>query len=651
MSAIRLGDILLENEIISDIQLAEGLQIQKEERKRIGDILVNLNFVDRSALRKIITEHKKRIPLGDYLLEQGLITQDDLDFALRQQKRTGLILGQILIDSELISAEELAKGLSEQLDMPFILPYQRLVDTRLFEMLPVHFMRNHNLLPLRKNNKLTTILVQGPIDDGVHREIERVYGKGLELAIAPHTKIIETIDAIVESNILTDTPELTIVPMDEDEMAEDFGRSDMGTESLKTDGIEAESVRLVNYLISDALRLEASDIHLEPMPDRVQVRYRVDGNLVERMDISPEYLSPMVRRIKVLANLKVTDARSNQEGRLVGHIDDMKVDLRVSIMVGIHGESVSMRFFPQESDVMELSDLGMTPNAQAMLKRALDYTSGLVIFAGPPSSGKTTTMFAALKRLVDEKLKVVTIEDPVEYILSGALQTHLSGNKNNTIDSLVQTALHQDPDVICMGEIPHGDDAHRFLKAALTGHKVVTSVYADDTIGALMRLADAGVEILLKSSTTITVVCQRLVRRLCQHCLVPTVPEATEAGVIPLKDFDPDKHDFFHGAGCTHCNNTGFNGRTGLFEVLQVNGDVRDALLRGAAASEVLQVARRTSPFLSIAELGILKVVRKETTLEELIRVTPVITGEHESRQFLTLQDIERISEFTGNAE
>lgn len=651
MSGIRLGDILLENEIISPIQLAEGLQIQKEERKRIGDILVNLNFVDRKELRTIITEHKKRIPLGDYLLEQGLITQDDLDFALRQQKRTGLILGQILIDSELISAEDLAKGLSEQLDMPFILPYHRLVDTRLFEMLPVHFMRNHNLLPMRKNNKLTTILVQGPIDDDVHRELERVYGRGLELAIAPHSKIIETIDSIVDSTSHRETPELTIVPMEDDDASDDIGRSDMGTESLKTEGIEAESVRLVNYLISDALRLQASDIHLEPMPDRVAVRYRVDGSLIERMDISSEYLSPMVRRIKVLANLKVTDARSNQEGRLVGHIDDMKVDLRVSIMVGIHGESVAMRFFPQDSGLKELGDLGLTPNAHAMLKRALTYTSGLIVFAGPPSSGKTTTMFAALKNLVDRKLKVVTIEDPVEYILSGALQTHLSFNKNNTIDSLIQTALHQDPDVICMGEIPHGDDAHRFLKAALTGHKVVTSVYADDTIGALMRLADAGVEVLLKSSTTITVVCQRLVRKLCPNCLIPVVPEATEAGVIPIKDFDPDKYDFFQGRGCAQCNNSGFIGRTGLFEVLQVNGDVRDALLRGAAATEVLQVARRTTPFLSIAELGILKVVRKETTLDELIRVTPVVSGEHETRHFLTLQDIERISEYTGSQD
>jgi type II secretory ATPase GspE/PulE/Tfp pilus assembly ATPase PilB-like protein len=248
-------------------------------------------------------------------------------------------------------------------------------------------------------------------------------------------------------------------------------------------------------------------------------------------------------------------------------------------------------------------------------------------------------------------LKIVTIEDPVEHILPGALQTHLSANRGNTIDSLIQTALHQHHDVIALGEIPHGDDASKFLKAALIGHKVLTSVYADDTIGTLLRLADAGVEVLLKSSTTITVICQRLVRRLCQNCLTPVVPDATEAGAIPIKDFDPDKYDFYEGSGCDQCNNTGFVGRTGLFEVLSVNGDVRDALLRGSTSSEVLLAARRTSPFLSIAELGILKVIRKETTLDELLRVTPIISGEHDTRHFLTLQDVERISEHTGFGE
>ncbi len=651
MSERRLGDILLENDVITDIQLAEGLQVQKEEKKRIGDVLVDLKIIDRNRLRDVITEFKKRIPLGDYLLDQGLISQDDLEYALRLQKRTGLILGQILIESEFISAEDLAKGLSEQLDMPFIVPYQRLVDTRLFEMLPVHFMRNHNLLPLRKSNRMVTILVQGPPDETTYNELVRVFGPNIDLAIAPASKIHETLDALMGQTSSKDAPELTIVSAEEGMNIEDFGRSDMGGGSLKTEGIEAESVKLVNYLISDALQAGASDVHLEPLPDRIQVRYRVDGSLIERMDIPGDYLSSMVRRIKVLANLKVTDARSNQSGRLVGHIDDVKVDLRVSIMVGIHGESLSLRFFPQESGLMEISDLGLTPNAQMMIHRALDYSAGLMVFAGPPSSGKTTTMFAALKHLVDKRLKIVTIEDPVEHILPGALQTHLSANKDNTIDSLIQTALHQDPDVIALGEIPHGDEASKFLKAALTGHKVLTSVYADDTIGTLLRLADAGVEVLLKSSTTITVICQRLVRRLCQNCLTPVIPDATEAGVIPIKDFDPDKYDFFEGSGCDQCNNTGFVGRTGLFEVLSVNGDIRDALLRGATSSEVLLAARRTSPFLAIAELGILKVIRKETTLDELLRVTPIISGEHDTRHFLTLPDIERISEHTGFGE
>ena len=232
MSEMRLGDILLENKIITALQLSEGLQVQKEERKRIGDVLVDLKIIDRNQLRDVITEHKKRIPLGDYLLEKGLLSQDDLEYALRQQKRTGLILGQILIESEFITAEDLAKGLSEQLDMPFIIPYQRLVDNRLFEMLPIHFMRNHNLLPLRKSNRIVTILVQGPPDETSYNELVRVFGPNIDLAIAPASKIHETLDALMNQTSSRDAPELTIIQEDDALDVDEYGRSDMGGESL-----------------------------------------------------------------------------------------------------------------------------------------------------------------------------------------------------------------------------------------------------------------------------------------------------------------------------------------------------------------------------------------------------------------------------------
>lgn len=646
MAATRLGEILRDNGIISFLQLAEALQIQKEERGRIGDILVYLGYITKRQLRYVIREYKKRIPLGEYLVERGTITPEDLEFALKEKAKSRRPLGQILIELKIITEEDLAKVLAEQLDMPYIVPYQRLVDSRLFSRLPADFMRHNKILPLSKTDGMTTVLVPGMLDEATSLQLERVFGQDIELAISTPSKIEETINALLEQRAPTEIRDL---PKDEEPAAVlDEVRMDLAVDTSRLPGVETRAIELLNFIISEAIKDGASDIHLEPMADRVVVRFRVNGLMTHKVDLPRDVRSAVVGRIKALAGLNVSDTHRDQEGRLMGRIDNLNVDLRVSVFVGVHGEAINLRLFRQETAVRDLHDLGMTPNAYSMCRRALDYASGLIVFAGPPASGKTTTMFAALNHLNERKLKIVTIEEPVEYVLHGAVQTQISDHRDATLSDVINAAVHQDPDVIAVGAIPRDEDAQVVLTSALTGHKMLTTLHADDTVGAMLRLTGAGLNTFLRSSTALTIVCQRLVRKICPYCQTTFTPEPRALAQFPVKDFDPDRYDFYQGRGCVDCQNTGYSGRTGIFEVLHVNDEVREAFVKGATSSEILAIARATSPFLTINEVGVLNVIRRITTVDEILRVAPMISRERELKNPLTLQEIERISESSG---
>lgn len=655
MSQTRLGEILLEKKVVSDLQLAEALQVQKEERKRIGDVFVGLGFISKRQLRDFIGEYKKRIPLGEYLVEEGLVKPEDLDFALRKQQRTGQALGEILVETHVITEEQLARALSAQLDMPYVVPYQRMVDARTFSMLPPDFMRHHKILPLYQDDGVATVCVTGPPDEATANHLERVFGHNVELTIGEPARIEETIKGLLDQRTLKDVPDLRVLEPDESGRPPEFeetGRFDMAVEQYRASGIETQAIELVNFIISEAMKEGASDIHVEPLADRLQVRFRIDGLIHHRLDLPLDLHGPMFRRIKALANLNAADQYRDQEGRLLGLIDRKKVDLRVSLFIGVYGEVLNMRYFPHDEANKTLDELEMTTNAETMLRRSIDYASGMIIFAGPPSSGKTTTMVAALNHLIHKKnMKVVMIEDPVEYMIPGAVQTHLASHRDSTVSDVIEAATHQDPDCLAIGQIPYDENARTVIMTALTGQKMMTTIHADDTVGALLRLTDVGLDSLMRSSTALTLLCQRLVRRICPHCRSGIAPEPTLIGQLPVKDFNADKYEFYHGRGCSRCNNTGYLGRVGLFEVMMITDDIRDAYLRGATASEIMAQARASSPYLTLAELGVLQVVRKVTTVEEVLRVAPIGARDRKPENMLTLQEIERLSESTFSAE
>ncbi len=643
-----LGEILEEGGRITRLQLAEALQIQKEERGRIGEVLVSLGYVTKRQIRQVIREFKKRIPLGEYLLEAGTITPEDLDFALRQKSNSREPLGQILVKSQIIDEEQLAKVLSEQLDMPYIEPFQRLVDISLFNRLPRSFMRHNTILPLYKTNGIVTVVVPGLPDEGTSMQLSAVFGDDIDLAISTPTKIQDTIRSLIDRRSM---PELDMLQESEIEVDEEMGRIDLAQNVIESATGEYKSVELLNYIINEAVREGASDIHLESMPEHVQVRFRINGLLSHKADLPLSVRSGIFRRIKALSGMKFADSFRDQEGRLLGHLDKINIDLRVSTFVGIHGETINMRIFSQGDGVMELTDLGLTPNVHSMLQRGLAYASGLTIFSGPPGSGKTTTMFAALNQINARHLKVVTIEDPVEYHLPGVVQTQFSSHRDSTLAEIFDAATHTDPDIIVIGEIGSEEEAKVVLNAALTGHKMLTTFHANDVVGGLLRLTNSNIDVFMRSSTPFTILCQRLVRKICDDCREVIPPETRLVSQFPIRDFDPEKYDFCHGTGCSACNNTGYRGRTGIVEALTITEEIRQAYARGASSVEILRLARESSPFLTMGEVGALKAIRQITTVDEVFRVAPFSAYTRGAGEMLNFQEIEQICESTGFVE
>lgn len=644
MSNKPLGKILVEGGRITQLQLAEALQIQKEERGRIGEILVTLGFATKRQIRLVIREFKKRIPLGEYLLEAGVITPEDLDFALAQCNGSREPLGQILVKAEIISEEQLAKYLSDQLDMPYIEPYQRLVDISLFNRLPRVFIRHNLILPLYKNNGIVTIAVPGLPDETIASQLAAVFGDEFDLAISTPSRIQETINALIAHRPM---PEQNLV-LDAASAAESVNRIDLTETQFDQSNSEFRAVEWMNYIINEAIRDRASDIHLESMPECVRIRFRVNGLMAHKIDLPLDVRAGVFRRIKALAGMKFADSFRDQEGRLLGQTETTNIDLRVSSFVGIHGESINMRVFSQESGVMPLNDVGLTPNTYAILQHALRQSSGLVIFCGPPGSGKTTSMFAAINKINERHLKVVTIEDPVEYHLPGVVQTQMSSHRDATLAEIIESAVHQDPDVIVVGEIGHDEETRVVLRAALTGYKMFFTFHANDVLGALLRLGGDHLSTLMRSSTPLTIVCQRLVRQICPECKTHISPEPRLVAQLPIRDFDAEKYDFCHGVGCASCHNSGYHGRTGIIEALTVTDAMRRAYLSGASSQDFIRLARESAPFLSIGEVGALKAIRQLTTVEEVLRVAPMTSNFRADGELLSFPEIEHISESAG---
>ncbi|MBN1902615.1 Flp pilus assembly complex ATPase component TadA [Candidatus Sumerlaeota bacterium] len=649
-SSDQLGASLVKEGILSQPQLQHALQVQLDsfEKKRLGQILVDLGYVDTSQIREVSRKYGLRQPLGELLIECGFLTEEELDSALEMQKPSGKRLGEYLLESNRITEERLARALSLQTDLPYILPNKRLVDQAVFQKFTPAFLRQFNVLPLFKNEDVTTVLVHDPFDKEMLRMLNSLVKGKTEFAIGPKSNIVKVLGEMLEERALIS--QTGRIATEDNAINTSFQRYDLD-KAMSGSISSAQAVSIVDYIMSNAFSQGASDIHIDSMYNKLRVRHRVDGVLIFDTDLPKNVSEAVIRRIKVLSKIEISDASTASDGHIYVKYLDKNIDLRVSIFPTVLGPSITIRSLSKEIGLKNLEDLGMLPRGLTTLKQILDSPAGLILFAGPTGSGKTTSLYACLNYLNHDDLKICTVESPVEYSIEGVAQCQLRSQERDQIGERVKAMLHQDADIIVLGEINDEDSAKTAVVAALTGHKVFSTIHTEDTFGAILRLMDMGMRKYLLTSTGVASIAQRLLRKVCGQCQKPYRPERSLFRHYNLKHFDPDNWEFYRGAGCAACHQNGFLGRTGVFEILTVNEEIRNAFLDNQSASSLRKLAQNTKSYLSLREAGFIKSLQGETTLEDALGILSYSEKQSFGAMELTEEDIKYWMNITGDAE
>jgi general secretion pathway protein E len=540
--------------------------------------------------------------LGEMLIARRLIEAEDLERALEIQKGRDEKIGKILVDLGFIATRDLLIALSEQLGVPLVTLEGPPPATPETEGLAARFMRQCRFLPVAIQDSTLTIAMADPLDFETIAAVRGFTGLKVEPALAAEQEILDAIDR----NYGEAEKEETGLESREAHADEDL-------EHLRDMASEAPVIRLVNSMIAQAIEKRSSDIHIEPFEKEFRVRYRVDGVLHNQEAPPRELKAAIISRVKLMAKLNIAERRLPQDGRIKIKVMGREVDLRVSTLPTLYGESVVMRLLDRSAgDFYDLLRLGFD---EYMLGRMEYYTSlphGIFLVTGPTGSGKSTTLYAALKRINQPDKKIITIEDPVEYQMDGINQIHVNPQIGLTFASGLRHIVRQEPDVIMVGEIRDRETADVAIRAALTGHFVYSTLHTNDAPSAVTRLIDMGVEEYLISSTVVAILAQRLVRVICRHCKV-------EAGQVRTPDGSMVRS--FRGAGCDRCFGSGFSGRVGIFELMELNDELRTLILAKADAMQLTAAARRNG-MRNLREDGWMKVPLGLTTAQEVLRVT-----------------------------
>ena len=554
--------------------------------------------------------------LGQLLVERGLLPEDDLEKALSLQKERKERLGKILIDLGFISQQTLYSILSEQLGIPRVDPDELgEIPVEASKVTPA-FLRQFLLYPFRADDGRVLVAMADPLDADNIRALEQLMERRVEVRLASEAEIMKALEVSFGSETeegAGEGAEGVLGAVSEGEAAD--------IEQLRDLASEAPVIRWVNQLIGRALERRASDIHIEPFEKQFRVRYRVDGVLYEVPGPPKEMRAAVTSRIKLMAKLNIAEQRLPQDGRIPLRVLGRELDLRVSTLPTLYGESVVMRLLDRSaSERFELATLGFPDTLRERMEYYLSLPHGLFLVTGPTGSGKSTTLYGSLRKLNTTERKIITIEDPVEYLLSGVNQIQVNPQIGLTFAAGLRHIVRQDPDVIMVGEIRDLETAEIAMRAALTGHLVFSTLHTNDAPSAVTRLTDMGVEHYLVSSSVVAVLAQRLVRVLCSQCRASYQAAGDE---LRRQGFacEPGPLTLWRAVGCVHCGQTGFHGRVGIFEFMELDESIRRQIVARADAG-TLRSAARANGMRSLKEDGWLKVAAGQTTLEEVMRVT-----------------------------
>jgi type IV pilus assembly protein PilB len=635
---LMLGDLLVQEQFITQAQLDKALTVQKQLNiyLPVGEVCINLNFISKHELKSILRQYQKRIFLGELLVNMGLINSEQNKTALKIQRFEKKKLGIILIENNYITEFDLVEALSVQLGFPKITPNVALIDKRLVKSLNKTFLMTNIAIPAFKQDDIVTVIMADPLDEGTILSFEKVFKAKVEPAISHSADIIKAINLLFQevdihahSDIAAHNKELVI------------GATEV---SVSTGD---DIIGIVNYIITNGILEEASDIHIEPQERRIRIRYRVDGMLKHVTDLPVSISRSLASRIKILCGLDISERRRHQDGRIEARVMNKEVDLRISTYASMWGENIVIRILHRQSKLVDLKMLGFSPFHLSRYVKILDQPTGICMVTGPTGSGKTTTLYASLLYLNNNTRSIITVEDPIEYTIEGITQGRFDPKLNLTYSDFLKSIMRQDPDVIMVGEIRDRDAANAVIQASLTGHKLLTTFHTDDTTGALLRLMDMGVETFLISSTIISVVSQRLVRVLCKHCAQPSLPDKNILNAYAsISNIVADRYNFKRPKGCHECGNTGYKGRVGIHELLIVNSSIRDAILERTASSRIRNIAREKGHLISMVEDGFIKAAQGITSLEEMFRVA--MLDIEDARTMMSAEDLIALSESKG---
>ncbi len=557
------------------------------------------------------TTKRKTKQLGQILIELGHITQEQLDSALEEHRRTPKALGRVLIDMGFIGEPDLVRALSEQVGLEFVDLTEYPIDATVTVLLPEGLSRRYRALPIGERDGKLLVAMSDPTNVYALDDIRTITGREVQPLVATASDVEQAIQRF--SGMDSQVEALASV------VAESL---EGDTEELEAALEDAPIVKLVNAIMTQAVGDRASDVHIEPGETNVRIRFRVDGVLHEPMPPAPKNIQGgLISRLKVMADLNIAEKRVPQDGRISMKVGGRQLDLRVATLPTVYGEKVVIRVLDKSSGLLKLEELGFLQSSYKRFSESFSKPYGAILVVGPTGSGKSTTMYSTLKILNQEDKNIITVEDPVEYRLAGTNQMQVNPKAGLTFASALRSILRADPDIVLIGEIRDTETATIAIEAALTGHLVLSSLHTNDSASALTRLTEMGVETFLVASAIDCIVAQRLARKLCERCkeeYKPEGPELEEAGFL-----DADRAEIkslFRAAGCQACSNTGYRGRIGLYEVMQVNEEI-ERLTVERASSETIKTAAIAQGMVTLREDGLVKVRSGLTSIEEVARV------------------------------
>lgn len=596
-----LAALLLEKKAITDKQLSYALRVNKKMAtpQTMLQTLIELGYTSGGIVKQTLLSSNLNIRLGNLLVELGYLKETDLRQALGIQKEINgkKRLGEILIEGGFIEERKLLETLSYQVGYPVISINYSKLDKSLFNIMPATVCEEYDILPISRDGKIVTIAFADPLDKNAFIAAERFFGNDFTPAIVSKSSIKEALAARQQSI------EPAIVISDENTV-----------------------IVIINTLIDAAIQEGASDIHIEPMNDRLRVRFRRDGVMQHHKDFAKSLAPQISSRIKIMGQADIAEKRRHQDARVLyaSRVHGINVDLRVSFFITIHGENIVIRLLSSKTSLLELKDIGMAPRMlESFRYNAVDAPTGVLIITGPTGSGKTNTLYSCVDYLNDIHTSIITAEDPVEIVIDGICQCSINPKIGVTFEETLRHIVRQDPDVIVLGEVRDKFSAETAIEAALTGHKVLTTFHTEDSVGALIRLLTMQIESFLISSTITCVVAQRLLRRICTSCAEPYIPTPLDLSRMYLTLNDIAGARFMHGKGCKACGFSGYKGRIGVFELLLMNEVMRNAILENRSSLEIRRLSIESAGLVSLFEDGLVKAAQGMVSIQEIITDLP----------------------------